>query len=105
MNVDMGDLILGATVSLTVAETSVGIAAADLNPTVGIAKGMSAEIAVIKNLGPMYIEGGGGDATSSSFPLETTNDVIVVKGYTNISKLRFIKNTNNTGVKILIGYC
>jgi hypothetical protein len=90
----------GPTFTLAVADTSVGFTAASLNPTTN---DYAMEIAIIQAVGPLYIETGGGAATTSSFPM-AAGDSISISGYANLKNLRFIRNTNTTSVVVIPMY-
>lgn len=89
--------------TLAVENVSVNWLAADIAPTSGPCQGRVAEIAIIKAVGPLYVEFSGIAATTGGFPLDT-GDIIQVEGYENIKNMRLIRNTNNTTAVAVFGY-
>ena len=93
----------GATFTVTVADTSVGIPAANLQPTTGALQGFNMEIATIYAVGALYVETGGGAATTAGFPM-AAGDSLQLTGYENLTKVRFIRNTTSTSIVVIPSY-
>lgn len=87
----------GPTFTLAVADSSVGFTAASLSPTTNDYK---MEQAIIQAVGALYVETGGGAATTASFPM-AAGDSISMTGYGNLKNLRFIRNTTTTSVVVI----
>lgn len=93
----------GPAKTLTVEDTSVPLLSTDVAPTSGEYAGMQCEVALIKAVGALYMETSGSAATTASFPMDA-EETIVLEGYGNIKRLRFIRNTTNTTLVWIPGY-
>ncbi len=95
--------ILGPAKTLAVEDVSVGFVATDMKPTSGFYADMQVETVTIRAIGELYVEAGGGAATTGSFPLNA-GDSQEFEGYQNIKNLRFIRNAVNTTLVWIPGY-
>ena len=93
----------GPTVTVAVADTSIGLPATTLVPTSGPLVAQTLEQATIQAVGALYLETGGGDATAASFPM-AAGDIIQLTGYNNLKMVRFIRNTNTTSIVVIPSY-
>ncbi len=93
----------GPVKTLIVEGTSVPLLAEDIKPTSGRFADCQAEYAQIQAIGPLYIETGGDDATTASFPMGA-GDYLEFKGYENIKNIRVIRNVNSTTLVWFPGY-
>jgi hypothetical protein len=93
----------GPVKTLAVETSSVSLLAADMKPTSGKFADMVVEKATIQAVGALYVETGGSDATSASFPI-AAGDSITIEGYGNIKNLRFIKNVTDTSLVWIPSY-
>lgn len=95
--------IMSAAKTLAVQTGSVGWVAADMVPTTGPNQGRTAEMVMINAVGALYVEFGGVDATTGSFPM-AAGDTLTINGYQNIRDMRLIRNTSNTTAVAVFGY-
>ena len=98
----MDQYILGPPKTVSV-DGSVPLLAADISPTSGIYAGMQAEKATITAVGAVFMETGGGAASSASFPMDV-GDTIAIDGYQNLKRLQFIKAVGATTIVWIPAY-
>ncbi len=92
----------GTSVVLTVSTVSVGLDTTTLAPTAGRLAGRKLEKIRFVAVGPLYFESYG-TATTSSYPMAAA-EYLEVGGYDNLVNMRWIRNTNDTTVKLIPMY-
>lgn len=95
--------IFSAAKTLAVSSASVGFLAADMAPTTGNNQGRTAETVLFTAVVAVYVEFGGGAATTGGMPL-AAGTFLTIEGYENIKNLRFIRVSGDATVVATFGY-